>query len=415
MTDVPQITDLHSVLEPHLNGGKLISYTSRYLTKPGENYGSVMLALNTIIENPKGERGELPLIAKLPPVTNQFFWNIFNPEATCLTENCVYKYLGPAIRSLQLEEGLEESQIFDGFAKYYGSRISLSPESEKVDRDAVLLQENLQISGYKASNRHVMFNLEETKLILKEMAKFHAMPIAVRLKKPEFFDRYVRPCLKRFDMNAGLSPEDKERMDEDVFQEIAIATNNNSNYVDRFRKLSEYYDDYFTKPDVKDDLYTTTAHSDLWVSNIMLKYDEQGVPNKVKFIDFQLVQYDSAAHDVILFLLTSIETQLLENHLDEFLLLYYKAFIDCLKSVNVSTEQYSFVGFMKEVHNHAPVQIFHAVFLTKIILADNSTMPDDYRDIGMAVINQNVGIKEVSERTADIIRLTEKFRLLYPN
>lgn len=213
MAEVPPIADLSTVLEPHLNGGKLVSYTSRYLTKPGENYGSVMLALKANVQKPSGEIEEIPLVAKLPPITNELFWQMFQPERTCLTENAVYKYLSPAIRTLQLEEGVEESQLFEGFSKYYGSRISLNPKAETVDRDAILIQENLQTSGFKAGNRQVMFNLEQTKLILRETAKYHALPIALRLKKPQEFNKYIRPYFRKLNMTDGMLPEVKNTMD----------------------------------------------------------------------------------------------------------------------------------------------------------------------------------------------------------
>lgn len=213
MTDVPEIINLASVIEPHLNGSKLVSYTSRYLTKAGDNYGSVMLAIMANIQKPSGEIEELPLVAKLPPITNDLFWDMFQPERTCRSENAVYKYLSPFIRSLQLEAGIDENDLFDDFPLYYGSRISLNPNAEKVDRDAVLVQENLQTSGFKAGDRHKPFDMAHTKLILREMAKYHALPIALRLKKPQQFDAFIRPYFRRFNMNYGMAPEVKNQME----------------------------------------------------------------------------------------------------------------------------------------------------------------------------------------------------------
>ncbi|XP_005181822.1 uncharacterized protein LOC101893585 [Musca domestica] len=412
MADVPRIADLAPVIEPHLNGGKLVSYTSRYLTKPGENYGSVMLAITVNVEKPTGETEDIPLIAKLPPITNDLFWALFQPDRTCRTENAVYKYLSSAIRDLQLEAGIPEGELFEGFPKYYGSRISLNPDAEQVDRDAVLLQENLQTSGFKAGNRHVMFNYLQTKCILVELAKYHALPIALRLKRPEYFDKNIRPYFRRFNMN-NMPPEVKETMDRDMIKDVSLATDNNENYINRFVELMKEYDEFLTQDDAKDDLYTTIVHCDLWINNLMLKYDENGVAQKVKFVDFQIAQYESLAHDIIFLLFSSVEIPVLDQHMDEFLILYYNAFIDCLKSLNVATDKYSLLGFMKEIHRSAPVEICHATFMTKIILADNSTMPDDFKDMNMEVMSKNVGGKKIKEKIAAMIRLAEKYRLLY--
>lgn len=68
---------------------------------------------------------------------------------------------------------------------------------------------------------------------------------------------------------------------------------------------------------------------------------------------------------------------------------------------------------MKEIIKCAPIEICHALFMTKIILADNSTMPDDYKDVNMDVLSRNVGKKNITEKTADIIRLSQKYKLFY--
>ncbi|KAM7352836.1 uncharacterized protein ACRADG_005201 isoform 1-T2 [Cochliomyia hominivorax] len=413
MADVPKIIDLPSVVEPHLKGGKLITFSSRYLTKAGDNYGSVMLAIMANIQKPSGEIEELPLVAKLPPLTNDLFWQMFQPERTCVTENAVYKYLSPAIRSLQLEASIGENELFEGFPEYYGSRISLNPNTQKVDRDAVLVQENLQTSGYRAGNRHKAFDLKHTKLIIREMAKYHALPIALRIKKPEEFNKNIRPYFRRFNMNTGMSTEVKAQMEAELYQEVANATNNNDNCVERVKEMMKEYDTFVAQPDKEDDLFTSIVHCDMWINNLMIQYDENSEPNKVKFVDFQIAQYENCVHDIIFFLFSSVEISVLEYHFDEILQLYYQTFIECLKSVNISTIQYSFVGFMKEIHNCAPVEICHALFMTKIILADNSTMPDNYKDINMDVLSRNVGKKNITEKTADIIRIAQKYKFFY--
>uniref|UniRef100_A0A1B0ADY4 Uncharacterized protein n=1 Tax=Glossina pallidipes TaxID=7398 RepID=A0A1B0ADY4_GLOPL len=180
----------------------------RYLTKTGENYGSIMLAITAKVQRLSGDVEELALVAKLPPITNDFFWNIFQPERICRTEIAVYKYVAPALRQLQWEMGLDEEEIFDGFSIYYGSRVSLDPDSTRVDRNAVLVKENLQASGFKPGNREKIFDLSHAKFILKEMAKYHALPIALRVKRPQVFEEDVRPYFRHFNIDSGLGEKE---------------------------------------------------------------------------------------------------------------------------------------------------------------------------------------------------------------
>ncbi|XP_037960911.1 uncharacterized protein LOC119690012 [Teleopsis dalmanni] len=409
--DPPKIIDLESVIEPHLNGDQILSYTSRYLTKPGENYGSIMLSVRATIKRKNGNIEELPLIAKLPPLTNDFYWNIFQPERTCITENAVYKYAKPMIRQLQVGAGIKENEIFDCFPHYYGSRISLNPEATVVDRDAVLVQENVQISGFKAGNRKQAFDLAHTVLVLKNMAQFHALPIALRIKKPEDYEKYVRPYFHRFNINESMAPEARAEMNEETYKEVERSTNNNEKTVARVRKLMEIYDDFLAGPNKKDGLFTTIMHNDMWINNLMVQYDKDGHPSQLKIIDFQIAQYDSLVHDIIFFLFSSVDTKILSECYYEFLQLYYSTFIETLEKLHVSTTQYSYDLFLAEVNGLGHIQIPHALFMTKIILADSSTLPEDFKDLDISIFNKNSGVAEISNKTKDILTLAEKFNI----
>lgn len=272
MDEVPPIEDFDKVVEPFLNGAKLLQFTGRYLTKPGDNYGSVLLALDTEVQTPSGTVEKLELVGKLPPITNELFWQMFQPERTCLTENAIYKTLSPAIRKLQLEQGLSDEMLFDGFAKYYGSRISLDSNSKVLDRDALLVLENLQSSGYRAGNRHKMFDLTHAQLILQQVAQFHALPIALRLKAPKEFEDNVRPYFRRFNANAGMSDETRIQYEEELYGDVAIATDNDESILRRVRELVDCLNESMSLPEKEDDHFSTIVHFDMWVNNLMIKY-----------------------------------------------------------------------------------------------------------------------------------------------
>lgn len=53
---------------------------------------------------------------------------------------------------------------------------------------------------------------------------------------------------------------------------MANATNNNADYVERAKELMKEYDQFVSKPDKEDDLYTSVVHCDLWINNLMIQY-----------------------------------------------------------------------------------------------------------------------------------------------
>lgn len=409
---VPEIKDLKSIVQPHLADGELQSYSARYLTKPGDNYGSCMLAIAAKIKKPNGLIEELPLIAKLPPLTNDLYWQIFQPERTCITENKMYEIVIPEIHLLQIEAGLSKDKLFDGLPSYYGSRISLDPIATKVDRDAVLVQENLQVSGYRAGNRHKMFDFVHAKLVLEYMAQYHALPIALRIKKSELFERTIRPYFNRFNVNTTMGEEMRNEMRREIREDLQLATNNNEDVINEILERFQVNDEWFQQPEAVDGLYTSLVHCDLWINNIMFKYDDIGQPKKLKFVDFQLAQYESFVHDIIFFLFSSVDSAVLENDFESFLKIYYDAFIHNLEEVQINTDDYSYDGFLNEVRRVGPIEIPHPIFMTKVILADNSTLPEDFKDVDMSVLSKNRGLKTITKRMEDILRLAKKFKLM---
>lgn len=69
---------------------------------------------------------------------------------------------------------------------------------------------------------------------------------------------------------------------------------------------------------------------------------EEGTPLKVKIVDFQIAQYGSLVHDIIFVLFSSVDVNVLEDNFYNFLTIYYNAFIQTLRSVNVDTSNYTY-------------------------------------------------------------------------
>ncbi|XP_055839679.1 uncharacterized protein LOC129907436 [Episyrphus balteatus] len=415
MAKPPKIIDLAKILEPHLNGGKLIDYSSRYLTKPGDNYGSVMLAISADIQNSDGQSEQLQLVAKLPPLTNELFWTLFNPLVTALRENAIYVELSPSLRQLQLDSGIPETEISDVFAEFYGCRISLDEKATVLDRNAVLVLENVQINGYKPGNRHNMFDYEHIKFVLKHLAKYHALPIALRQKQPEKFQRDILPNFRRYDISKEMNEEVEEQFKGQVFEEVRLALIDDPEAFDLYLQLATIFYDFMGNPEeCQNSLFSTIAHYDLWTNNIMIKYDESGAPEKIKFVDFQISQYESLMHDLIFLLLTSVETSVVDEHFYDLMVYYYSEFMECLEKTLCSTEEYSFDKFMAEMHRIAPIQIHHAMYMARVLLADDNNFPDDFKDIDLKMLEKRPSDK-LLQKIRDIVRLSKKFGFFCDN
>lgn len=204
---VPTIKNLEDLLIPHLNGSKILSSTTKYLTKPGDNYGSCMIAvsLRTLTSDMKEEN--LELVAKMPPLS-EFYFKMFCPERTFRTENSIYLDVIPALENIENGLNIPEGKRFSRvFPKCFGGRINCTNDNEPVDRDALLVLENLVVSNFKPGNRSRFFGLEECEFILKNLAKFHAASIVLRKLKPKEFYEIKDKHFKKYDVESSMDEQ----------------------------------------------------------------------------------------------------------------------------------------------------------------------------------------------------------------
>ncbi|XP_017004728.2 uncharacterized protein [Drosophila takahashii] len=408
---LPVIHDLSEVLEPHFPGARLLSYRTSSLTQPGDNYGSVLMAIQAQLQRSDGELFEEQLVAKVPP-TDPKYWQFFQPERTCLTENAVYKILAPALANLQDEAGIPAERQFSGFSRYYGSRVSLDSDSLKVDQNAVLVLENLRSSGYVSGKRLIAYDLPHTLLALRYMAEFHALPLALRLLRPEVFRDRVRPFLEKFDWHAA-APEWKAVMKAETLEDVRRATDNDAKLLARVKELSDQFFEFLSAaPERPDGPFTSIIHCDFWINNLMFRYGPAGTPVGLKIIDFQTAQYDSVVHDIISFLLSSVDTAILEIQFEHMLEVYFEAFVCCLRRVGADLEDHTFEKFREEVKRVAYIQVPHAIFMTRFILAD-SAVSESEEDRQLSDVLKNSGSERIGRKLSKILDLAQKFDILY--
>lgn len=197
-------------------------------------------------------------------------------------------------------------------------------------------------NGYKIGNRLEGFDLVESKVLLRHLAKFHALPIAVRHHKPHLFETKFKPYLDFINVDSKLDEDTKMKMFNSIIKSILDLKEFDSS-IDMIkeafqRNAARQKANYVRQENPH---FCTVVHNDYWVNNMMIKYSNDQ-PEHVKIIDFQITLYGSVAYDIIFFLFTSVKTTILENHFDELLQYYYDQLMSILGNSNVPLENYSY-------------------------------------------------------------------------
>ncbi|XP_030754088.1 uncharacterized protein LOC115880901 [Sitophilus oryzae] len=368
MAEKTKFEDLEGLIKGTIKG-ELIEQSAKYLLEPGENYGSVMYKVDFKV-NDDGKVKEYHAVAKCTPL-NKVTQEMFNIQVTFKAEIGWYTTVVPAYQQFQNDQGAKSEINF--FQKLYGSRINLQPESDVVDEDGVILTENLTCLGYRNVDRHKGFDLNATYSVLRDLAAFHAIPLAIRLKDGNLFEKKVAPYFSNFVMDPKLWT-DVAKMVLDIIDEIPSCL-----YLkERIRQNVENAKPY--EPHYSGDgVWKTVIHNDFWSNNVMVTDDEDP---KTIILDLQVPNMGNPAMDVIFFLLTSVSLDVITDRLEHFIHHYYVTFIAKLTELGVSTDKYKYVDFLNEIDRNATKwEFMHALCHTQIIMNDKGESDFDSRDV----------------------------------
>jgi hypothetical protein len=371
--------DLEDLLRPQLGNDLVVkSFTSQPLTQAGDNYGSIMLAIEVSVVHGahRTSSNNLSLVAKLVPPSG-FLWKIFDPPNTVCKEINCYKLVNEEHRKLQEENHIPKDKFLDVFPKFYGARTTLSGEiGDKADQNAVILLENLKTANYRLGDRGVGFDLKHAQLVVSQLARFHALSVALKILKPEVFKNTVLKACKP--QNVGFSEEELMATVPKLMEIVKIIPECDI-YLDKLQKASVLgikmqLDESLLPPR---EPYATLIHADFWVNNMMFCYEtDENIPACVKFLDFQIVQYSSPVRDLIFFLYTSTAEGVRSENYEDLIRLYHENFTDCLKAVGCDISSFTFQSLLDEIEVFAPAEAYHILYMLLPICADRGNVPE---------------------------------------
>lgn len=330
------------------------------LTDPGENFGSLMLAFDVTTT-----RDELlHLVAKLPPST-PYLLELFDSPLTFHKELNFYTCVAAAFESLWKEcrMEVEEGSIAPHFV---AGRLGLA-ERDKFDGQAVIILENLRFKGYKTGDRILGLDRQQVEFGLRALARLHASGIALKLKRPEFFRELVLEVLqRRVDETALRCVQDMVRKAWNDLEAMPEA----KEYLTRIGKTIEYGDKADCAGEPMEEPWPTLVHQDFWVNNMMFQYEHNTSDIiDIKILDFQLCLYDFGAKDLIFFLISSVQKEILDNSLDRFMKYYHDRFLEYLKALDVDVTCFSWERFLQTVDHCGPIKFRQCIMMTQVIQA----------------------------------------------
>lgn len=259
--------------------------------------------------------------------------------------------------------------------------------------------------GFSNIDRQIGFDLETAKKIIKDLASLHAVPLALKLKKPELFEQTIKRYCTENEFPNYPKPEGGFKVP--LWLTVAEKNEQCKPYIEKL-KIKAFQvmqrTNLFQKP--CDEPFATFCHNDVWVNNILQQYNN-GKVIKNKFVDFQIYQYANPLIDVVFFLWSSVQRELIKEHFDDLLLYYQDIFFSILDGLGCDTSLYE-RNFLDKVATDASEEVLHLLFMSIPIFGRKDEFSVDFTADPTEIMKESSVTQEAKDHLLHIMTEFDK-------
>ncbi|XP_044254739.1 uncharacterized protein LOC123005162 [Tribolium madens] len=289
-------------------------------------------------ESHQEDKISLPVIAKFLP-KNLARRKTYRSPVFFENEGIFYEKVWPAFQQFQDSKNLSK--------KFENIPLMLSQWIDG-DNDFIIL-EDVSPQGYKSAVRGSDLDENHSVAILKLLANFHSLSIAFKDQKPEIFDKAATSLKETY------FAEKYRNWFEPFLQKLYIVALDavENEFPQLLPNLKKYISgDVFGKICEGCQLrgpYSVVTHGDVWAPNFLIKYAEKHQIKDIVMIDFQLSRYTTLAGDLIFFLLTCVDINLIEQKWNFLIEQYHVTLAENLVNLGSDPNLIKLEGLHKEL------------------------------------------------------------------
>ncbi|XP_066152583.1 uncharacterized protein [Euwallacea fornicatus] len=265
----------------------------------------------------------------------------------------VYVSILPALTKFQESTGIDQEQFLFRtlIPRTYGATLSQKQQDAYYpDNSGMLILEDLSLQGYEVEEAPAGLELKSAVLAIRALAKMHAIVLAMSIKNTiEFFNKVMvhLEYESKYAYPDDLHTTILNLIKYDILDRPQLINYKSTIHKAIRRACFDAFDESEENP------WHTMCHGRFWSQSIMFKKSEMGgEPISCKIINFKLAEYESCIEELIFFMYTSIQINVLDDEFDQFLEIYFQTFKDVLKKHNLDLDDtiYNFAAFLAEVN-----------------------------------------------------------------
>lgn len=144
MFGIPEIKNLEDLVGKYIEEEKKIVET-RVIGVARKNSGSTVLEVDIVVKDESKYTQEVRSVAAKVIHQISYSQKVLNNEVQFKNEVNFYEVIIPLLENFQTERGIKNPLEY--FPKFYGARLNLDSESDKIDQNAVIILEQLSRKG----------------------------------------------------------------------------------------------------------------------------------------------------------------------------------------------------------------------------------------------------------------------------
>lgn len=253
---------IKQIIEKHEIYNYTITLSS--VSKKGENYLGTLYRVE-IIGFKENTETKLNLICKIPPPD----WksdNNMHVRTYYKKEIYIYNVVLKLFKEFQNEMNIPEEQKFTSFAFCYAG--------SDVEGKEFLILEDLNVKKFVMFDKNVQMDKKHVALVIKGLAKYHALSFVIRDQKPEIFHKVTHIDPKMYEV-VGTRKEYYEFCEFGLNQALkALEADDMKILYDKVQHLKDNIEEFIESDyNIEDsENYRVISHGDCWNNNMMFRY-----------------------------------------------------------------------------------------------------------------------------------------------